>query len=257
MLNINCVLTSKGGVGKSLICSILGCYFQERGRPTLNLDLDVNQPTFHRYAGLEVKRVELKRNGTVDARLFDGALTLLHGPERVAREDLEQAVIDIGAGSYLPYVDYLSREEVMEDFEALDYSHTLHVVLAGGQALNDCLRSLDELASLFGRKSRVVVWLNSFFEALPWEGVDGFVQSGVYAKHQQLIDGVLHMPNLHPQLEGPAFSKFAASNQTFREADASAAFVFTDKKRLRRIKRAYYAQLDFLFGLREESEVGR
>lgn len=251
-MNINNVLTRKGGVGKSLVCALLGCYFQERQQRTLSLDLDSNQPTFTRYKGLGVRRVELARNGEVDSGLFDNALEEIYGPnvhEGIPRDDLDQVVIDSGAGSYLPFVDYMRREGVMDVFAELGYQHTLHVVLAGGQSLEDCLISLDQLASLFGRGSRVVVWLNEHFAPLPWGGPEEFYDnSKVYRKHHQLIHGVVRMPKLRSQTEEPAFARFSEAHQTFNEATSSGKIKFSDSQRLRRIRAYYYDQLDLVFG---------
>lgn len=248
-MHIHNVLTKKGGVGKSLVCVLLGCYFQERSQRTLNIDLDPNQPTFTRHKSLDVHRVSITRNGKVDSGLFDDALSLIYGAhDTTPRTDLDQVVIDSGAGSYLPFVEYMRREEVVGDFAALHYRHTLHVVLAGGQALDDCLSALDELITLFGEQSRVVVWLNDYFDALPWHGVDGFCESGAYRKHGHLIDGIIQMPDLDPETEGRAFTRFTGRNETFAEALASGEYRFSDSKRLMRIRRAYYDQLDLIFG---------
>lgn len=250
-MNVNNVLTNKGGAGKSLICALLGCYFQERQQRTLHLDLDPNQPTFARYQGLKVTRVDITRNGKVDAGCFDDALEPVYGPDALQgkpQQAYDQVVIDSGAAGYLPFVSYMRRQGVVEAFESLGYRHTLHVVLAGGQALDDCLLSLDELVSFFGAQSRVVVWLNDFLDALPWAGVEGFCDSQAYRKHGPLIDGVVEMPDLDPETEGRTFAQFVASNQTFTEALASGNFSFSACRRLLRIRETYFTQLDTIYG---------
>ena len=249
-MNVNNVLTNKGGAGKSLICALLGCYFREREQRLLSLDLDPNQPTFSRYKALGVQRVQLTRNGKVDGGLFDDAMELIYGPKALQGEvenAHDQVVIDSGAGGYLPFVSYMRRQGVMETFGDLGIRHTLHVVLAGGQALDDCLLSLDELATHFGAASRMVVWLNDYFDALPWPGIEGFYDSGAYRKHGALIDGIVQMPDLDPETEGRAFTRFSKANQTFSEALASGSMTYRDSKRLRRIRATYYDQLDPIF----------
>ena len=250
-MNVNNVLTNKGGAGKSLICALLGCYFQERDQRTLNIDLDPNQPTFSRYTGLQVQRFDLTRNGKVDGGLFDDALEPIYGPDAAqgtAQRSYDQVVIDSGAGGYLPFVSYMRRQGVMDTFEDLGIRHTLHVVLAGGQALDDCLLSLDQLATHFGAQSRIVVWLNDYFDALPWPGIEGFYDSGAYRKHGALIDGIVQMPDLDPETEGRTFAQFVAANQTFDEALASGHFRFSACRRLIQIRRTYFEQLDAIFG---------
>ena len=250
-MNINNVLTSKGGVGKSLICTILACYFEDRAQRILNLDLDANQPTFSRYRGLDVQRVEVTRNGKVDSGLFDYALETIYGPnvrEGLPRTDIDQVIVDSGAGSYLPFVQYMRRENVMENFADLGYCHSLHVVIVGGQAMDDCVLSLNQLATHFGAGSKIVVWLNSYFDNLPWSGINEFYESRVYRKYEQLIHGVVEMPDLDPETEGRAFARFSKANQTFAEALSSGDLSYADSKRLLRLRQTYYEQLDPIFG---------
>ena len=249
-MNVNNVLTSKGGIGKSLVAGILAGYFRDRGQRTLTVDLDPNQPTLTRYQALEVQRIDVTRNGKVDSGLFDQALEKIYGSglhDGSPRSDLDQVVIDSGAGSYLPFVEYMRREDVMEDFAELGYLHTLHVVLAGGQALEDCVQSLAQLAAHFGQGSRIVVWLNDFFDALPWDTAEAFLGSQLYRHHKALIHGVVQMPDLDPETEGRAFTRFSKANQTFSEALASGSMTYRDSKRLRRIRATYYDQLDPIF----------
>ena len=250
-MNINNVLTGKGGVGKTLAATVLGCYFQERGQRIECFDVDSNQPSFSHYTSLGVRRMDVTRNGTVDLQLFDGALLRIYGPgawSGAPRTDVDQVIIDSGSASYLPFVDYMRTEEVLGHFETLGYRHTLHVVLAGGRALNDCLLSLEQLVALFGEQSRIVVWLNDYFDALPWADRDQFVASGAYRKYGHLITGIVRMPDLRPETEGRAFNLWSGKNCTFAEALASSELVFTDGWRLMRIRDMYYDQLDLVFG---------
>lgn len=256
--NINNVLTKKGGVGKSLVCAVLSNYFLDRGQRTLSLDLDANQPTFSRYKGLNVERVEVTRNGKVDSRLFDRATETIYGPDAahgVARTDIDQVVIDSGAGSYLPFVHFLWREGILEELSELGYQHTMHVVLAGGQALQDCAASLNELATHFGADSKIVVWLNGYFDALPWPTIQAFYESELYGSYSHLIDGVVQMPDLDPETEGPAFAQFSKMNLTFTQATQSGDLSYRDSKRLIRIRASYYQQLDAIFGTHAENTL--
>lgn len=85
--------------------------------------------------------MNITRNGKVDGALFDDALELIYGDE-VAQglpcRDYDQAVIDSGAGACLPFTRKMEREAVTQEFARLGYQHTLHVVIAGGQAIKDC-----------------------------------------------------------------------------------------------------------------------
>src|SRR5690242_4065096 len=68
---IHLSLQGKGGVGKSLVASILAQYFRNRGRSIQCIDTDPVNRTFAQYAGIEACRLELIREGSIDVRGFD------------------------------------------------------------------------------------------------------------------------------------------------------------------------------------------
>ena len=69
--SIHLTLQGKGGVGKSLIASILAQYFVERHREIICIDTDPVNRTLFQYKALNVTRLELLRDGRLDPRVFD------------------------------------------------------------------------------------------------------------------------------------------------------------------------------------------
>ena len=68
---IHMSLQGKGGVGKSLIASILAQYLQSRNQRIECIDTDPVNRTFSQYKAVNASRLELLRNGNVDPRGFD------------------------------------------------------------------------------------------------------------------------------------------------------------------------------------------
>ena len=66
-------LQGKGGVGKSLVASLLAQYFLSRGQPVRCIDTDPVNQTLSQYRGLTVEHIKLLREGGVDQRGFDVA----------------------------------------------------------------------------------------------------------------------------------------------------------------------------------------
>src|SRR6266536_1166403 len=66
--SIHLSLQGKGGVGKSLIASILAQYFRDRGREIRCIDTDPVNSTMFQYKALDVSRLELLRDGSIDQR---------------------------------------------------------------------------------------------------------------------------------------------------------------------------------------------
>ena len=73
---IHLSLQGKGGVGKSLVSSILAQYFMYRSLPVQCIDTDPVNRTLSQYKGLEVQQLRLLRDGNVDQRGFDDFLPI-------------------------------------------------------------------------------------------------------------------------------------------------------------------------------------
>jgi adenylylsulfate kinase-like enzyme len=63
---IHMSLQGKGGVGKSLIASILAQYLQSRDHKVECIDTDPVNRTFSQYKAVNASRLELLRNGNID-----------------------------------------------------------------------------------------------------------------------------------------------------------------------------------------------
>ena len=97
---IHLSLQGKGGVGKSLVASILAQYFKYKGRVIQCIDTDPVNRTFSQYKALNASRLELLREGNIDPRGFD---TLM---ERLLTEE-GTFIVDNGASTFLPQWSYI------------------------------------------------------------------------------------------------------------------------------------------------------
>src|SRR5579864_6714644 len=92
---IHLTLQGKGGVGKSLVASLLAQYFRDGGRDVRCIDTDPVNRTFAQYAALRADRLNLRdEHNRIDQRAFD---TLM---ERFLNEDAT-FVVDNGASTFL------------------------------------------------------------------------------------------------------------------------------------------------------------
>ena len=68
-------LNSKGGVGKSSICSVIVAQgYRSGGLPVKAFDADAMSATFSSFPALEVSRVPLMSGDAIDPRQFDAML---------------------------------------------------------------------------------------------------------------------------------------------------------------------------------------
>src|SRR5207245_11588286 len=74
---IHMSLQGKGGVGKSLVASILAQYLQSGNQKIECIDTDPVNRTLSQYKAVNASRLELLRNGNIDPRGFDALIERL------------------------------------------------------------------------------------------------------------------------------------------------------------------------------------
>ena len=88
-------LQGKGGVGKSLVASVLAQYLRHRGEDVRCIDTDPVNQTFSQYTNLGAVHLRLLDQGRIDPRAFDQLM------ERLLTED-GVFVVDNGASTFIP-----------------------------------------------------------------------------------------------------------------------------------------------------------
>ena len=72
---IHLTLQGKGGVGKSLVASILAQYLNEKGREVRCIDTDPVNRTFAQYGALAADRLNLRdEHNRIEQRAFDSLM---------------------------------------------------------------------------------------------------------------------------------------------------------------------------------------
>jgi hypothetical protein len=104
---IHLTLQGKGGVGKSLVASILAQYFRHRGTEIHCVDTDPVNQTFSQYTELGAEHLELMHDGRIDSRGFDVLM------ERLLTEG-GIFIVDNGASTFIPLWSYIVENNVLE-----------------------------------------------------------------------------------------------------------------------------------------------
>ncbi len=237
MKEVHFIAQGKGGVGKSTIASFLGDYLKAKasGVKLHCFDTDPVNPTFSRYSALEPEIIKiLTDTNNIDARYFDDLIEKLVNNEGVA-------VIDNGAATFVPLMSYMAENEVPEFLAENGIRMIIHVPLAGGQSLQDCMTGLSQ--TLNSNSSEIVVWLNDFQGVIEKDG-KVFTDFKVYQSNQDRIIGIMHIPNRNPDTFGEDIKVMTTKNLTLTEAQNSGAFGLMPRQRLRTVQRDLYEQLD-------------
>lgn len=104
---IHLTLQGKGGVGKSLVASILAQYFRHRGAEIHCLDTDPVNQTLSQYTELRAEHLALMDDGRIDSRGFDALM------ERLLTEDAI-FIVDNGASTFIPLWSYIFENDVLD-----------------------------------------------------------------------------------------------------------------------------------------------
>ena len=235
--SIHLSLQGKGGVGKSLIASILAQYFRDRGREIHCVDTDPVNSTLFQYKALDVSRLELLRDGTIDQRGFD---TLM---ERLLTED-STFVVDNGAATFIPMWSYMLENNVVDLLRQAGRRLYVHMVITGGQALLDTLHGFKSLADSTSERN-IIVWLNEYFGRIERDG-KRFEEMGAFRERDAKVYGSVHLVRRNPDTFGRDLEDVISRKLTLEEAIKDGPFSILTKQRLKMMQREWFEQLDRL-----------
>jgi len=235
--SIHISLQGKGGVGKSLVASILAQYFRDRGREVRCVDTDPVNSTLFQYKALNVSRLDLLRDGSIDQRGFD---TLM---ERLLTED-STFVVDNGAATFIPMWNYMLENSVVDLIRQAGRRLYVHMVITGGQALLDTLHGFKSLADSTSERS-IIVWLNEYFGRIERDG-KRFEEMGAFRENDLKVYGSVHLVKRNPDTFGRDLEDVISRKLTLEEAIKDGPFSILTKQRLKMMQREWFEQLDRL-----------
>jgi len=232
---IHLTLQGKGGVGKSLVSSILAQYFRHRDAEIHCIDTDPVNQTFSQYAELAAEHLELMHDGKIDSRGFDVLM------ERLLTDD-GIFIVDNGASTFIPLWSYIVENNVLELLRATGRRLCVHTVVTGGQALGDTLKGFKSLAdSTAGRN--IVVWLNEYFGLIERDG-KMFTEMLAYKESESKIFGMVRIPKRNQDTFGRDIEEVIARKLTFEDAIRNGKASVMSKQRLKVVQRELFEQLD-------------
>jgi hypothetical protein len=243
MSTVHLTLQGKGGVGKSVVATVLAQYLRDRGIAAKCFDADPLNQTLAGFAGLGVTKVELmettEKGRRINPRRFDDLV------EQIAGQPGESHVIvDSGSSSFVALVHYLVSNEVPAVLSQTGHELVVHTVVTGGQALLDTLHGVAQLVKQLD-SVRFVVWLNPFWGPIAEDGKT-FEQMKTYQDIKKRIETVVNLPAFVDELFPQDIAAMLKGRLTFKEAIESPAFSLMSRHRLKVAQRDFYSRLDAL-----------
>ncbi len=244
---VHFTLQGKGGVGKSLVSSLVAQYLRSTGTPVRCIDTDPINDTLTQFQGLGAEHLNLMRGGKVDERIFDELMdTILSDPVSF--------VVDTGATSFVALANYLQENNAFRMLRESGREVIVHTVITGGQARRDTLIGFRFVAEGAAPGS-LVVWLNEYFG--PVDGdveIDGetvckgFTEFKVYEENRQAVLGIVTLGKRNPDTFGRDIQEMATQKLTFEEVRQSDRWSIMAKSRIFIIQQEIYSQLKSVLG---------
>ncbi len=236
MAKAHFIMQGKGGVGKSLVASILVQYLFKQGQEVTSLDTDPVNASLSRYESLGVKFIDIMNGGDIDPGRFDEVIRHIDASPPEAH-----VVVDIGASCFISLCTYMKECRAFEALQAQGHTVYIHSIIAGGVNLQETLNNYSSLVRHFDVP--LVVWLNPFFGDIKI-GDDGFEDLKIYRETAGSIAGIVEMP----QLGGVHFERDFVAMQTrhltFDEGVNGNHFWLMTRQRLVMIWRDYQQAID-------------
>jgi hypothetical protein len=234
---IHLTLQGKGGVGKSLVASVLAQYLREKGKEVRCIDTDPVNRTFAQYGALGSDRLNLRdEHNRIEQRAFDSLI------ERFLTEDGATFVVDNGASTFLPLWHYLLENSALDYLRQNGRRVYVHTVITGGQALLDTLNGFHELAQTTAERN-IVVWVNEYFGRVEAEGKK-FSEMAAYHENSEKVCGAVIFSKRNQDTFGRDVEEMIAAKLTFNEAINTAKLPIMAKQRLKIVQRDLFEQLD-------------
>ena len=234
---IHLTLQGKGGVGKSLVASVLAQYLRGRGSEVRCIDTDPVNRTFAQYTALEADRLNLRdEHNRIEQRAFDSLM------DRFLTEENATFVVDNGASTFLPLWHYLLENSALDYLRQNGRKVYVHTVITGGQALLDTLNGFHELAQTTVERN-IVVWVNEYFGRVEAEGKK-FSEMAAYRENSDKVCGAVVFSKRNQDTFGRDVEEMIAAKLTFQEAISAAKLPIMAKQRLKIVQRDLFEQLD-------------
>lgn len=235
MNTIHLVMMGKGGVGKSLVSVILAQHFIDEGREIRCADLDPTNATFNGYEALNAEHINIAdKDFDIDPEQFDMLM------EKILTAESDW-VIDTGAATFLPLMNYLIQNEVFSFLEENDRKVIVHSPLVGGPAMDETIRGLKSILEM--GTAPVVVWENEFFGPVSRNG-KSFVQSPGYEQFKSRVLGLVRLEKGDPKQSEKDMMAMNSRRLTWNEALDDPRFLLMSRQRLTKMRREIKKQLD-------------
>ncbi|HEY1148689.1 MAG TPA: hypothetical protein VGF27_08945 [Pseudoduganella sp.] len=236
---VHFVLQGKGGIGKTLVSTVLAQWLQAKGDTPLRCyDTDQENTTFSRYKALDVKHIPvMTESRTIDPKRFDALMI------DILEED-GNCVIDNGANTFSPLLAYLIENDCFNLLEESGRKVYIHTIVGGGDTLHDTAMGFVSTAK--STHVPLVLWENEHFGLLQSASGKAFIESQTYADNSSRVRGRVVLAQRNADTFGADVKKMNTARLTLEEVKSSDKFNVMEKQRIKVVFRDLFEQLDLV-----------
>ncbi|UTY57739.1 MULTISPECIES: hypothetical protein [unclassified Massilia] len=234
---VHFILQGKGGIGKTLVSTILAQWLQDKSDTVLRCyDTDQENTTFSRYKSLNVQHVPVMTEArTIDPKRFDALMI------DILQED-GNCVIDNGANTFSPLLAYLIENDCFALLAESGRQVYIHTIVGGGDTLHDTAMGFVSTAK--ATQVPLVLWENEHFGLLQSASGKAFIESQTYADNSKRVKGRVVLSQRNPDTFGADVKKMNTARMTLTEVKESDKFNVMEKQRIKVVFRDLFEQLD-------------
>lgn len=228
-------MMGKGGVGKSTIAVLLAQWLKKTIENLHCADLDPTNASFHAFKALNAEHINIAdADFNIDPVQFDMLM------EKILAHEADW-VIDTGAATFLPFMNYLIQNDVLHFLEDQGRKVIVHTPLVGGPAMEETVRGLKAILEL--SNTPVVVWENEFFGPVVMKG-KRFVETAGYEQFKSRIVGLVRLVKRDPKQAEKDLLTMFSRRLTWEEALNDQAFLLMQRQRLTVMRREIDEELE-------------
>jgi hypothetical protein len=234
---VHFILQGKGGIGKTLVSTILAQWMAGQDEQPLRcFDTDQENPTFSRYKAMNVRHVPVMTDTrTIDPKRFDALMIDL-------LEEEGNCVVDNGANTFSPLMAYLLENDCFSMLKEAGRKVYIHVIVGGGDTLHDTATGFTTTAK--ATDVPLVLWENQHFGLLQSASGKQFTESLTYNEFASRVVGRVVLTQRNADTFGADIKKMNIARLTMEEVRASDKFNVMEKQRIKVVFRDLFEQLD-------------
>lgn len=240
MNEFHLVAQAKGGIGKSLVASLVGQYKRDyKQAPAVCVDIDPLNNTFAQFKSLDVGFVDVTEGGkAIIPGKFDTFIN-------AAAESEADFVVDSGASVFISLMNYLTQDSIIRALaEDLNKKVFIHTILVGGQAKKFTLDGLGTLLHDVPNHPnvKIVVWINEFFGPLEIDG-HPVQKLKIIKEAQDRIAGFITLRCKESDVFNVEFKNYCEQHKTLADVKEGKP-QFAAKLRLETFTKDIFSQID-------------